>query len=233
MRAFLLFCLALSGPALYAQWILPGGGAEMLRGRVKVALEPVYGFYVEEDYPLDAVTVRRRALEEAAVFYSAMIYGWSFHYEIGERARGIAENFELVPLGSIPWGDPALRATDAKLEDMQFLLWTDYRLTEVQMRRMAMWRSGTVRNAQAIGHGPPGGPVEMDDWMSIKRSALEDAARAAVRAMLRGSERNRPREAEGFVSLASFPVFFMDDGRWAANAKFRVQVTEIVPFAAY
>ncbi|MDR1419683.1 MAG: hypothetical protein LBI86_04870 [Treponema sp.] len=233
MRASFLLCLVLSGPALCAQWILPGGGAEMLRGRVKIALEPVYGFYVEDVYPLDAGTARRRALEEAAMFYSAMIYGWSFHYDIGERARGIAEEFELASLGGIPWGDPGLRATDAKLEDMQFLLWTDYRLTEAQRRRMAMWRSGTVRNAQAIGHAPPGGPVEMDDWMSIKRSALEDAARAALRAMLRGSERNRPRAVEGFVSLASFPVFFMDDGRWAANAKFRVQVTEIVPFAAY
>jgi hypothetical protein len=223
----------LLGPASGAQWIIPGGGAEMLRGRVKVALEPVYGFYVEEGYPLDAGTIRRRALEEAAMFYSAMIYGWSFYYDIGERARGIAEEFELEPLGAIPWGDPGLRATDAKLEDMQFLLWTDYRLTETQMRRMAMWRSGTVRNAQAIGHAFPGGPVEMEDWMAIKWAGLEDAARAAIRSVLRGRERNRPKEARGFISLASFPVFFMDDGRWAANAKFRVEITEIIPFAAY
>jgi hypothetical protein len=116
---------------------------------------------------------------------------------------------------------------------MQFILWTDYRLTEAQMRRMAMWRSDTVRNAQAIGYGPLGGPVEAGDWMAIKRAGLEDAARAAVRAILRGSERNRPKEASGFISLSSFPVYFMDSGRWAANAKFRVKITGIHPFAAY
>jgi hypothetical protein len=69
--------------------------------------------------------------------------------------------------------------------------------------------------------------------MSIRRAGLEDAARAAIRAMLRGSERNRPKEATGVISLAAFPQYWMDSGRWAASARFRVQVTGIVPFAAY
>jgi hypothetical protein len=167
------------------------------------------------------------------MFFSAMIYGWSFHYDIGERARGIAEEFELSPQGSIPWGDPGLRATDARVDNMRLLLWTDYRLTEAQRRRLFMWRSGMVKNAQAIGYGPLGSPVESGDWMAIKRAGLEDAARAAVRSMLRGSERNRPKEARGYISLASFPSYFMDNGRWAVNARFRVEIAEIGSFAAY
>jgi hypothetical protein len=51
--------------------------------------------------------------------------------------------------------------------------------------------------------------------------------------MLRSSERNRPKAAEGFISLADFPTFWMDAGQWAASARFRVHVTEVVPFAAY
>jgi hypothetical protein len=51
--------------------------------------------------------------------------------------------------------------------------------------------------------------------------------------MLRGSERNRPKEVRGFISLAAFPVYWMDGDRWAASARFRVEVAEIVPFAAY
>jgi hypothetical protein len=172
-------------------------------------------------------------LEEAAVFYSAMIYGWSFYYDIGERARGIAEEFELESLGTIPFGDPGLYATDAQVRNMRFYLWTDYRLTEVQQRRAGAWRTGTIRSAQAIGHGPLGGPVEASDWIAIKKAALEDAARAAVRAMLRGAERNRPKEVRGRISLAAFPSYFLDEGRWAVSARFRVEVTEIVPFAAY
>jgi hypothetical protein len=51
--------------------------------------------------------------------------------------------------------------------------------------------------------------------------------------MLRGSERNRPKAADGVICLATFPLFWMDAGRWAASGRFRVNVTEVVPFAAY
>ncbi|MDR1277181.1 MAG: hypothetical protein LBK02_00360 [Treponema sp.] len=213
--------------------LLPLSAQEVLRGEVSIELEPVYGAYIEDEYPLLPDTARRRALEEAAMFYSAMIYGWSFHYDIGEKARGIAEELELVPVGTIPFGDPGLRATDAEFRDMRFRLWTDYRLTEAQQRRMRMWRSGTIRSAQAVGYGPLGGPKQASGWAAIRGAGLEDAARAAIRAMLRGSERNRPKEAAGFICLAGFPRYFMDSGRWAADARFRVEITEIIPFAAY
>jgi hypothetical protein len=72
-----------------------------------------------------------------------------------------------------------------------------------------------------------------NSWLDYKRQGLEDAARAAVRAMLRGDERNRPKEARGFIALAEFPVYGIDAGRWTAFARFRIDVTEIIPFAAY
>jgi len=206
---------------------------EVLRGQVKIELEPIFGFFVDEKYPLDTESAYRRALEEAAMFFSAQIYGWSFYYDVGERARGIAEEFELTPLGEIRWGDPGLFVTHARFENRVLSAWMDYRPTDSQRRRLEMWRMGNIRSAQAIGYGPLGGPVEITDWLSIKRKALEDSARAAVRAMLQGSERNRPKEASGFICLDTFPIFFMDAGRWAAQARFRVEVKEIIPFAAY
>jgi hypothetical protein len=228
---FRIFLLSL----LFLALIFPfsGNGQEVLRGDVWVELEPVYGAFMDEEYPLDMDTAAKRALEEAALFFSAMIYGWSFNYDIGERARGIAEEFELEPLGSIPWGDPGLKVTHAGVKDMRLSLWADYRPRENQLRRINAWKTGNIRSAQAIGHGPLGGPVEAAGWFSIKKTALEDAARAAVRAMLRGSERNRPKEARGFIGLAAFPRYFMDSGRWSCSARFYVEVREIVPFAAY
>jgi hypothetical protein len=208
-------------------------GQEVLRGEVRVDLEPIYGRYADEVYPLDTTSAHRRALEESAMFYSAMIYGWSFNYDIGERARGIAEEFELSPLGMIPFGDPGLFATDAQVRDMRFYLWTDYRLNTAQQRRMGMWKSGTVQSAQAIGHGPLGDPVESTDWIAIKKTVLEDAARVAIRTMLRGSERNRPKEARGYISLSAFPTYWMEAGQWTVSARFRVDITEIVPFSVY
>ena len=220
------FCLFFLLPIL-----LPA--QEVLRGEVKVEMEPVYGAYVDVKYPLDKDTAYRRALEEAAMFFSAQIYGWAFHYDVGERARGIAEEFELTPLGEIRWGDPGLFVTHANFENHVLSVWMDYRPTDAQWRRLEMWKMGTVRTAQAVGYGPLGGPVESSDWLVIKKTAMEDSARAAVRAMLQGQERNRPKEAAGFISLQTFPAYWMDAGRWAAQARFRVEIKEIVPFAAY
>ncbi|MDR1863858.1 MAG: hypothetical protein LBQ67_08055 [Treponema sp.] len=212
---------------------LLGHGQEVLRGEVWVELEPVYGAFVDEEYPLDMDTAAKRALEEAAMFFSAMIYGWSFNYDIGERARGIAEQFELEPVGAIAWGDPGLRVTAAGVKDMRLSLWADYRPRENQLRRLNAWKAGNIRGAQAVGCGPLGGPADINGWFSIKKTAMEDAARTAIRAMLRGSERNRPKEARGFISLAAFPRYFMDSGRWLCSARFRVEIKEIVPFSAY
>ena len=212
---------------------LPLSAQEVLRGEVMVELEPVYGFYVDEKYPLDYDDAYIRALQEAAMFFSASIYGWSFEYEIGEIARGIPEIFELNPLGSIPWGDPGLKVTHADFRDMRLWAWMDFRPDENQLRRVQYWRTGTIRTAQAVGFGPLGLPDRVSDWLRIKKISLEDAARAAVRAMLQGSERNRPKEAKGYISLQSFPYYWMDAGRWVCSARFLVDIKEIIPFSAY
>ncbi|MDR1212403.1 MAG: hypothetical protein LBK40_09260 [Spirochaetaceae bacterium] len=223
------------GPA----WVLvlavsfPLFAQEVLRGEIRVEMEPVYAAYVDEQYPLDTGATHRRALEEAAMFFSAMLYGWSFEHEIGEQARHIPETFELEELGSVAWGDSRLKVTDARLEGSLFFMWVDYRLDEDQIRRVRVWRSGTIRSVHALGYGPVGGPVETGDWMRIKKTALEDAARAAVRAMLRGSERNRPKHARGYIALDSFPSYRLSAGRWQVSARFRVEITEIIPFSVY
>jgi hypothetical protein len=212
----------------------PGYNPEVIRGEVWIEFEPIYGDRPDIEYPLSKETAGRRALQEAASFYSGMIYGWSFHYDIGEKARGITEDFDVFePMGEIRWGDPRLNITEVENNDTQLRVWTDYRLSEPQQKRMQMWRMGTVRNAQSMGYCPLTGLSPDSGWLDIRNAALKDAARAAVRTMLRGSERNRPKEAAGFISLASFPRFFVDSGQWAVSARFRVQINEIVPFAAY
>jgi hypothetical protein len=181
-----------------------------------------------------------------------MIYGWSFHYDIGERARGIEEKLELSPLGNITADDPRFEITDIQIEEMRLYLWADYRPGEEQQRRLSAWKTGLVRGVQGLGHGPlgyaprprsdgspvPGEPSDRANpadpaWLAVKKAALEDAARAAIRAMLRANERNRPKEASGFISLAAFPRFWLDKGQWAASGRFLVTVTEITPFGAY
>ncbi|MDR1901189.1 MAG: hypothetical protein LBQ88_02750 [Treponema sp.] len=206
---------------------------DILRGEVQVETEPLNAFYVQDNTPPGIQTIRRRALEESAAYFSAMIYGWSFSYDIGERARGIEENFELKPLGSIPFGDPSLVPTEVELRGIYFHLWSDYRLKDSQKRRMMLWRSGTVKTIQGLGSSALGPPKGDDDWFTFKRTALEDAARSAIRAALRSNERNRPKQAHGFISLAQFPLYGLAHGGLAVSARFLLELTEIVPFAAY
>ena len=231
---FVLFILIfLVTPALHTQGYNTGVYSDTLRGEVWIELEPVYMMYIEEEYPLDIATASKRALEEAAAFYSAMIYGWSFHYDIGERARRIPEEFHLTPVASIPFGDPGLQVTEVEVKDKQLRIWTDYHLTPEQQRRMQVWKQGNKLSLQGVGYGPLGTPIEVYDWVTIKMVALENAARTALRATLRESERNRPKEVTGYISLAAFPRYFFANGRWAATARFSVEITEIIPFAAY
>jgi len=234
LPAFLLLAIFAQPHFPAAQQRDFGVHSEVIRGEVWVDLEPIHGDRPDEEFPLSPETAARRALEEAALYFSAMIYGWSFRYEIGERARGIPEDFgELEPMGEIRWGDPRLAVTDVQRFDARMRVWADYRMDGSQQRRMQTWRMGTVRNAQGTGFSPLYGPSPDANWLDIRYAALTDAARVAVREMLRASERNRPREASGFISLASFPRFYVRSGQLAASARFRVQITEIVPFSAH
>jgi len=204
---------------------LPLSAQEVLRGEVKVELEQVRGFIEDagESRILSIAEARTAAVEEAALYYGAMIYGWSFHYDVGERARNIEEKLELTPLGTVEAGDPLLEITDIQVKNLNLYLWTDYRPAPFQLSRLSKWKAGTVRTAQGYGQAP----------LEDKYAALEDAARAALRAMLRGSERNRPKEVSGYISLAAFPRYWLDKGQWAASGRFRVEILEIQPFAAH
>jgi hypothetical protein len=232
-RGILSFCLFFSlFFAVYAQGSEFGQHPLVLRGEVYVDLEPIYAGHVDEEYPLSITTAGRRALEEAALFYSAMIHGWSFSYEIGEKARKIEEHLELKPEGVIKFGDPSLVVTDTEIRGMQLRVWTDYHLTDGGQKKVHVWRTGMIRNMQATGYSPTFFE-EFPGWIPAKQLALEDSARAALRAALRGSERNRPKHVNGFISLAAFPRYYIDGGRWAVFARFRVRIMEIIPFAAY
>ena len=239
---FFLAVLALPRAA-QAQTHDPGNTPLAIRGEVWIDIEPVYHDRFKSEVPLESFnTVRaegraialRQAAEEAALYFSGMIYGWAFHYDIGERARGIAENFYVFePLGEINREDPRFSVTDVEYRELQLKIWADYQLSDIQQKRMHTWRTGMIRNAQAVGYCPIRGISSASQWQDMRKAALKDAARFAVREMLRGSERNRPKEALGLISLASFPRFYIDSGRLAVSARFRVQINEIIPFAAY
>lgn len=199
----------------------------VLRGRFRVDLEPVAALEEGVPYPLDEATAYRRILQEASAVFAATIYGWDFEYEIGEAARGISESFTLNARGAIPPGDAGLRIADAETEDYKLYVWAEYRLDEAQRRRWEAWNSGEARRAQGTGSAP------LSHGVRGKAEALEDAARGAIRALLRLEERNRPKEARGGLALAETPRYWVDEGRWMASARFRLMVGEVVQYRFY
>ncbi|MCX7655071.1 MAG: hypothetical protein N2Z76_00900 [Treponemataceae bacterium] len=242
------------GIALFSVVIAPFVSAQtVVRGEIRIDLEPVYLSFLEEHGPLNTTAAHQRALEEAFFTVSAHIYGWRFSYEIGERARKVEEKLELFSEGSIRWGDSGFSVTDARVEGSVFVLWVEYRPTPEEERRLAFWKSGQALLLQGLGTGSLMGPNPMPEegtaakeenspklpaplpgpWYDGKRQALEDAARTAIRAYLRKTERNRPKEAHGYIALASFPRYWVEGGRWTCQARFRVIITEVVPFAVH
>ena len=211
--------------------ILSAPAQEALRGEVWVDLEPAYESFAGQTSPLDDDTARRRILEETAFLFAGMIYGWSFDYDVGEVARNIAEKMELRPLGTINFADAGLYITDAYVKNMRLYIWADYRLSFEQERRLQQWKTGTIMSFQANGHGPL--IYNENNWLAPKKAALEDAARAGIRAVVRGNERNRPKEVHGYISLAAFPHYHIDSGEWFVSARFRFRITDIVHFGIY
>ncbi len=206
---------------------LPIFADETLQGRFVVDLEPVAALEPGVPYPLDQQAAARRIFEEAAVDFAAMIYGWSFLYEPGDKTRQIEELFELKPLGTIAWGDPRLTALDTHAEGSKLYVWAEYRPDEIQKRYLAAGNEGSAKTAQGTGSAPV--------YLGVrgKSAALEDAAREALRSLLRGSERNKPKEARGTLVLSEIPRFWVDAGHFSCAARFRVVVKEVVPFKVF
>jgi hypothetical protein len=179
------------------------------------------------EYPLSDESVRRLALLEAAGQFAGMIYGWDFAYDVGDGARGIAEAFEAAPRGAVAFGDPRLAVVSAEADGGRLLVWMEYTPDAAQARRLETWSAADARIAQAEGYAP------LADGDGAKDAALRDAARAALRALLRAREQNRPKEARGSYALAAAPRYWVDAGRWAVSARFRFVLDEIVPFTVY
>ncbi|MDR0409656.1 MAG: hypothetical protein LBH18_04580 [Spirochaetaceae bacterium] len=214
----------------YAQSVF---SQETLRGEVCVELEPVYALFLGVPSPLDNAAANRWALEDAAAAFSGMVYGWEFVYEPGEWARSLPEDIELTALGKITPDDARLEITDVNVKDGLFFLYADYHLDEAQGSRISGWKSASSFTAQAVGYGPLQGGEGTIDRSQIKEYALKDAMKKALRKKLRPTERNRPRSVTGFIALSRFPLYRMQNGLWAASSEFRIEIKNIIPFAAY
>jgi hypothetical protein len=218
-----------------AVWLLlvaqTGYAGEALRGMVTVDAEPVWvalpgdeSFEQQGEYPLSQRNTRLSALTAAIGYFSGMIYGWEFEYAVGEKTRNVAEIFDWTPLGELPFGDVRMTPDNAAQQRSIYRLWADYEMDPVQTARRGAWLGGQLRTLRARGR------AGLDE---DQQTALRNAAKQAVRSLVRGMERERPRIVRGRIALVKFPVITIADGEWTATAQFFIDIQDIEKYRGY
>jgi hypothetical protein len=200
--------------------------ADLLFIRPWVELEPMVRIDPEE-YPIPLDTAARKLLEEARQLFSGMIYGWSFTYTPGDRARRVEESFALAPLAEIPTGSPRLLVRETEVEDSKLWARISYALDADESMRRSAWESNTA----ALSTGQGGADVILGP--AAKRASLNDAIRDAIRLSLDTRYLNKPREITGEVVLWDDPRTIVHSGRYTTTAKVKLVVRELIPYRIF
>ena len=106
-------------------------------------LEPMVGSEdasSEEQQPSEREVVKD-LLEYSRILFSAMIYGYRFTYVPADRERQLADEFSLVPVAEIPWGDRNLRALQTDVRGGRVYAKLGYQLQDHQIARRKSWSS--------------------------------------------------------------------------------------------
>jgi hypothetical protein len=221
--AGLLAALALAAAAPAAAQSPASQG--VLRAEFWVEVEPVAA--PGEEWPLSLDTAVRRLLEEAAWVYSGLVWGYEFSYTPLDRVRALQERFELRSLGSIAAGDPALVPGGPTGLPDQVRAWIDYRPDAASIQLMESYSREPWKAAQGIGRAD-----RILGWPG-RRAAYEDAAREAVRDLMRSLEPNKPRLVRGRLAFERVPSIALRGGMYTVQARIRVTVLEALPYTVY
>jgi hypothetical protein len=185
----------------------------------------------------------RALLEEARWVFGAMVWGFDYVYTPSDKARSIADLFELKPRSELAWGSPTFRVLSTRLEGTVVHAAVEWNLgpsarAEYQSWRGARFMSGQGRASVRLSAEPDstlragdGGALPLP--VAQRRDAMAEAAKEALRAYLRGIEYNKPREVRGSFALAEQPRLALRSGAWVATVRILISVDEVLGYGAY
>lgn len=164
----------------------------------------------------------------APFMLEGMLYGWNVTYTPSDSARQVAEFYECTPVMDIPPDDPAIQWTESEITDTTISCWVEYTRSDAQMQHKKWWDS--VQNPKIQGKGTA--PISLGPE-AIKQ-AVTDAAKAAIRAYLQKTEKNKPKEMTGLLLLADeTPRIYIDHGQYVADLDFFLYVDRIEKYSYY
>lgn len=180
-------------------------------------------------------------LDEARWVFAGMVWGFDFSYTPLDRARALAERFDISERGGIAWGDPSMSPVKARVEDLTLYATVQWVPDTVARAELAAWSSADYVSAQ--GRGSAAAILGVEDTtvegrlipgrLLARRAAVVDACREALRAYLRSIERSKPREVRGSFSLAAVPRVILASGEYVASVRLRVSISEVISYGGY
>jgi hypothetical protein len=226
MRACLFVPVLAAAFAAVAAAPLRAQDTDRLSIRPWIELEPLVRIG-PGPYPIPVDAAEKTLLEIGRVLLSAMVYGWDFSYEPGDKARRVEERFVLTPLAQIPWGNPRLRVLETEVMDARLWARISYSLDEEEARRRSAWDSGTAD--LSTGQGTAG--LQLGD--AGRTASLESAVRDAIRRSLDTRYTNKPRRVTGEVVLWSDPTVLVRSGAYVTSATVKLLVREVLPYRIF
>jgi hypothetical protein len=177
--------------------------------------------------PAEPEALRQDLLEQARTLLSGMIYGYSFVYTPSDRARGVADRFELTPLGEVAWGDPRLSVAWVQRQEPRLAARIAYEMAEFQAARRRAWSTNILPTATGRGeHSMFGG-------REARVGALTKAIEQALRDYARGRIDNKPRELSGELVIWEPPYTILGPGAYITTVKIKLRIDEAVPYRVF
>ncbi|NOY07983.1 MAG: hypothetical protein GXP33_03975 [Spirochaetes bacterium] len=204
---------------------LTAGYSERLSVNVWWELEPMVS--LEGEYPVPKEVAIKKLLEEARIFLSSMIYGYSFIYTPSDKTRKIKDVFVLKPAALIKWGDKRLEVTDVRQEDKRLHAKVLYHLLEFQYLNREAWSSSAIAVSSGMGTG------NIFKGSAERRVSFKNAVKDAVRNYLRPRIYNKPREVSGEVIVWNSPEVTVNDGMYVTTVRIKIRIKKVVPYRIF
>lgn len=180
-----------------------------------------------DPWSLPLPVAAERLADEAAYVFAGQVWGFDFEWTPSDKARSIKESFVMKPSGSIPHADPRLVPGDSRVVGQTLRAYVSYSPSATELSMMDAYGRAPWKSAQGTGYG---------DWLKGlggRKEAYEDAARDAIRNLLRGLEPNKPRRVRGRAAFDGTPRIAVVDGAYRVQARFRIDVTDVLAYGVY
>ncbi len=179
-------------------------------------------------YDRDSQEIQKKKVSQASQhiramtfeILSGMIYGYTFSYTPGDKARTVKEKFTLTLIGFVSSDDSNFSVVTADVHDASLFVLSRYNLSDAQIRRVDLWNNATSYPSDGTGTA-----IVRNSLVDSKIDALYDAIRDGVRRRLRLQLANKPKEVKGSVRISKNPLFIRSGQSYISKTTIDIMVS--------